>query len=123
MLGKVDLPNKSFYIVIVLGKWRFVYMLAKSILKEEILRLEHLLKRLKEELRKLPRGSISEKDRNGAKYYYWASRENKRIVFKYIGKVGSEPVIKAQEQRMEQLNLRERIKKIQNEIRELEKFN
>ena len=41
-----------------------------------MLQLEHLLKRLKEEVRKLPRGSISEKDRNGEKYYYWASREN-----------------------------------------------
>ena len=97
-------------------------MLAKSILKEEILRLEYLLKRLKEELHKLPRGSISEKDRNGAKYYYWASRENQGIVFKYIGKAGSEPVIKAQEQRMEQLHLQERIKKIQIEIKELEKL-
>ena len=116
------MPNKAFYIVLALGKWRFVFMLAKSILKEEILRLEHLLKRLKEELRKLPRGSISEKNRNGAKYYYWASRKNERIVFKYIGKAGSELVIKAQKQRMEQLNLRERIKKLQNEIRELEKL-
>ncbi len=101
----------------------FFSLFAVSLRYEEILRLKHLLKRLKEELHKLPRGSISEKDRNGEKYYYWASRENERIVFKYIGKAGSEPVIKAQEQRMEQLNLRERIKKIQNEIKELEKFN
>jgi hypothetical protein len=122
LLGKFDLPNKTLYIAMVLGKWRFVYMFAKSILKEEMLRLEHLLKRLKEEVRKLPRGSISEKDRNGEKYYYWASRENERIVFKYIGKAGSEPVIKAQGQRIEQLNLRERIKKMQNEIKELEKL-
>jgi L-lactate utilization protein LutB len=99
-----------------------VCMFAKSIVKEEILRLRQLLKRLKEELRNLPRGSISEKDRNGVKYYYWARRENERIVFKYIGKAGSEPVIKAKEQRIKQLNLRERIKKIQNDINELEKL-
>jgi hypothetical protein len=97
-------------------------MLAKSILKEEIQRLRHLLKRLREELRKLPRGSISEKDRNGVKYYYWASRESERVVFRYIGKAGSEPVIMAQKQRIKQLNVRERIIKLQNEIREMEKL-
>jgi hypothetical protein len=97
-------------------------MFVKTILKEETMRLQQLLNRLREELGKLPKGSISEKDRNGVKYYYWAIRENERIVFKYIGKAGSEPVIKAQEQRIEQLNLRERIKKLTNEIRELEKL-
>lgn len=95
-------------------------MLVESILIEEKQRLEHLRLILREELDKLPKGSISEKNRGGAKYYYWASRDNDRIVFKYIGREGSESAIKAQEQREKQLDLRDRIKKIQIEIKELE---
>jgi hypothetical protein len=97
-------------------------MFAKIVLKEEITRLQHLLINLKKNLSKLPKGSISEKDRNGIKYYYWASRENKKIIFKYIGKADSESVIKAQEQREKQVELSKRIKRIQVEIRELEKL-
>ena len=33
MLGKIDLPNKAFYIVMVLGKWRIAYMLADKVLR------------------------------------------------------------------------------------------
>ncbi len=36
-------------------------MYAKSILKEEMLRLEKLLKRLKEKIRKLPRGQFQKR--------------------------------------------------------------
>jgi len=58
----------------------------KGILKEELARLEDLCVFYEKKLSEFPRGSISVKERNGKRYIYLARREDKKVVFKYIGK-------------------------------------
>jgi hypothetical protein len=58
----------------------------KGILEEELKRLEELSLFYKEKISKAPRGSISVKDRGGKRYIYLAHREDKKIIFDYVGK-------------------------------------
>lgn len=58
----------------------------KGILKEELARLEDLCVFYEKKLSEFPRGSISVKERNGKRYIYLARREDKKVIFKYIGK-------------------------------------
>jgi hypothetical protein len=58
----------------------------KGILEEELKRLEELSVFYKEKISKAQRGSISVKDRGGKRYIYLAHREDKKIIFDYVGK-------------------------------------
>ena len=58
----------------------------KSILEEELTRLEELSVFYKSKLAESPRGSISVKERQGKRYIYLACREDKKIIFNYVGK-------------------------------------
>lgn len=58
----------------------------KGILEEELERLEELSVFYKGKLAEYPRGSISIKERQGKHYIYLAHREDKKIIFTYIGK-------------------------------------
>jgi hypothetical protein len=58
----------------------------KGILEEERSRLEELSAFYKEKIAEAPRGSISVKERGGKQYIYLAHREDKKIIFDYIGK-------------------------------------
>lgn len=58
----------------------------KGILKEELARLEDLCVFYEKKLSEFLYGSISVKERNGKRYIYLARREDKNVIFKYIGK-------------------------------------
>lgn len=58
----------------------------RGILEEESDRLEELSVFYKEKIAEVPRGSISVKERGGKKYIYLARREDKKIIFEYVGK-------------------------------------
>ncbi len=58
----------------------------KSILAEEAMRLEELCKKYREEIGRLPRGSIAIKKRGNNEYLYLAGRERGKVRFRYIGK-------------------------------------
>jgi len=58
----------------------------RGILEEERDRLEELYIFYKEKIAEAPRGSISVKERGGNRYIYLARREDKKIVFEYVGK-------------------------------------
>jgi hypothetical protein len=58
----------------------------RGILEEERDRLEDLSVFYKEKIAEAPRGSISVKERGGKKYIYLARREDKKIIFEYVGK-------------------------------------
>ena len=53
----------------------------KKILKEEAERLENLCKKYRQEINKLPRGSISFKERKGNLYAYLAYRKKRQGLF------------------------------------------
>jgi hypothetical protein len=58
----------------------------KGILEEELKRLEELSAFYKVKISEAPRGSISVKERSGKRYIYLAHREDKKIIFDYVGK-------------------------------------
>lgn len=58
----------------------------RGILKEELKRLEELSVFYKKKISEYPQGSISVKERSGKRYIYLAHREDKKVVFDYIGK-------------------------------------
>ena len=60
-------------------------MIIDTILKEKN-RIEYMLKRYRKIIDELPKGSLSESNKNGQKYYYLKYRDGKKIVSKYLGK-------------------------------------
>ena len=58
----------------------------KGVLKEEYERLNQLIKKYKEEIKKYPKESISYKSIKGHSYAYLGYREKGKLCFKYLGK-------------------------------------
>jgi len=58
----------------------------KGILEEELKRLEELSVFYEEKISKAPCGSISVKERGEKRYIYLAHREDKKVIFNYVGK-------------------------------------
>ena len=69
-----------------------VIAFAKDMFEEEEERMTRLQEKYLEELSKLPEGSIQVKKRYNKKYCYIASREGRKVKYKYIGKFGSKEV-------------------------------
>lgn len=62
-----------------------VNLIIDTIQKEKV-RIEYMLERYHKIIDELPKGSLSESNRNGQIYYYLKYREGKKIVSKYLGK-------------------------------------
>jgi len=60
-------------------------MIIDTILKEKA-RIEYMLERYRTIMEELPKGSITETNINGQKYYYLKYRDGKKVVSKYLGK-------------------------------------
>jgi hypothetical protein len=73
------------------------YHVVKSILSEELGRLQALEKKYRDHISQCPKGSISYKRRSSGVYVYLAFRQGDRVVFKYVGPEKSEQVIKLKE--------------------------
>ncbi|RKX83138.1 MAG: hypothetical protein DRP58_09250 [Spirochaetes bacterium] len=63
-----------------------------DVIKEEYNRLNSLIELYDKKIAESLKGSLSLKKRGNNAYYYLAYRENKRIIFHYIGKEGSPQV-------------------------------
>jgi len=74
----------------MLGNKGDIMSTLKTVLKEENKRLHKLQKRYQKEIRNLPKGSLSIKNRKGRKYAYLAYRENDTIKTDYIGRLDSD---------------------------------
>jgi hypothetical protein len=94
----------------------------KSILKEELQRLERLCQKYREEINKLPRGSISEKERKGNSYAYLAFREDGKVRFEYIGNIQSDKVKELRRLVEERRRYEGLMKQAQKNLKELKKL-
>lgn len=91
-------------------------MIIDTILKEKT-RIEYMLDRYRKIIDELPKGTLSESDKNGRKYYYLKYRDGKKVVTKYLGKdVGDMPVLIEKRKHTETM-----IKSLENELRIAEK--
>lgn len=89
------------------------------ILKEEQQRLERLCRQYRAEIGKLPKGSLSEKDRKGRPYAYLAYRETGKIVFKYLGGSQSAKVAEIREKIKSRKQVEALLKKAESSLKEL----
>ncbi|MBQ4517989.1 MAG: hypothetical protein II997_05345 [Clostridia bacterium] len=60
-------------------------LIINTILKEKV-RIEYLLEKYYKIIAELPKGSLSETNKNGQKYFYLKYRDGKKVVTKYLGK-------------------------------------
>ena len=64
-------------------------LIIDTIMKEKT-RIEYMLERYRKIIEELPKGTLSESNKNGQKYYYIKYREGKKVITKYIGKDAGE---------------------------------
>ena len=86
-------------------------------IQKEKTRIEYMLKRYRRINEELPKGSLSESNKNGQKYYYLKYREGKKVVSKYLGKeAGDMPSLIEKRKHTEAM-----IKSLEDELRIAEK--
>ena len=91
-------------------------LIIDMILKEKT-RIEYMLNRYRKILDELPKGSVSEVNKNGQNYYYLKFREGKKVITKYLGKdAGNIPELIEKRKHTEAM-----IKSLENELRIAEK--
>lgn len=87
-------------------------MIIDTIIKEKT-RIEYMLNRYYKIIEELPKGSLSETNKNGQKYYYLKYREGKKVVTKYLGKnAGEVPALIEKRKHTEAM-----IKSLKNELK------
>ena len=94
----------------------------KSVLSEELDRLNKLKKNYEKQIAELPKGSLIRKSVKGNIYYYLNYRQEKKNIFKYIGKLPKKELDilfdKIEERRkFEKLN-----KQVKKDIKKIEKM-
>jgi len=93
----------------------------KNIMQEEFQRLKSLSEKYTDEIRLLPKGSVSIKKRNNKEYLYLACREKDRVRFEYIGPLISEKAIAAIKKIEQRKDFERKLKQINKDLAELKK--
>ena len=93
----------------------------KGILEEELHRLEELSVFYKKKISESPRGSISVKERSGKRYLYLARREDKKVVFDYIGKDVPEVRKVLNEQMRQRKEYLAKLRQVKENLKEVER--
>ena len=95
--------------------------IARDILADEQQRLHELRRRYREQIRELPRGSISRKRRGNREYCYLAYREGRKVRFDYIGPVESDAVADLEKQIARRREIEARLKQVEQNLDEIER--
>jgi hypothetical protein len=94
-----------------------------GILKEELNRLIKLKKSYEHKLKKYQNGSLIKKKIKGHAYYYLNYRDNKKNVFKYLGKLNEDEISKLEGSIRERRNLQKLFSQVKKDILKLEKIS
>jgi len=94
-----------------------------GILKEELNRLINLKKSYENKLNKYQKGSLIKKKIKGHAYYYLNYRDNKKNVFKYLGKLNEDEICKLEGRIKERRNLQKLCSQVKRDILKLEKIS
>lgn len=92
-----------------------------DILRDELKRLQKLETKYAAQVKKLPIGSISLKERRTQKYAYLAYREGSKVKFDYLGRSDSDSVKELASQIKERKKYEKLLKKIKGDIKEIDK--
>lgn len=88
----------------------------KGVLSEELVNSERMLKKYKQALEALPKGSIVEKRIKGKPFYYVAYREGNQVKFKYKGKLSPKELGKYAESKKLKAKYRNLIAELRKQI-------
>ena len=94
----------------------------KGIIEEERDRLIHLIDHYKNELLKLPKGSLFVRIINKKKYAYLNFRDKGKPVSKYIGKIDSEKVKELKERLKERKRIEDLLKQAKQNLKEVNRL-
>lgn len=93
-----------------------------SVLNEELDRLNKLKKNYEKQIAKLPKGSLIRKNIKGNIYYYLNYRQEKKKIFKYIGKLPGKELENLLDKIEERRKLAKLNKQVKKDIKKLEKM-
>jgi hypothetical protein len=93
----------------------------KGILEEELKRLEELSTFYKEKISEAPSGSISVKERGVKRYIYLAHREDKKIIFDYVGKDIPEVRDALNERMRQRKEYQAKLRQVKENLREIKR--
>ncbi len=93
-----------------------------SVLNEELDRLNKLKKNYEKQIAKLPKGSLIRKNIKGNIYYYLNYRQEKKKIFKYIGKLARKKLENLLDKIEERRKLEKLNKQAKKDIKKLEKM-
>jgi len=93
-----------------------------SVLNEELDRLNQLKKNYEKQIAKLPKGSLIKKNIKGNVYYYLNYRQEKKKIFKYIGKLPGKELENLLNKIEERRKLEKLNKQVKKDIKKLEKM-
>lgn len=91
-----------------------------DILIDEYERLVRLVDKLNEQFKGYPKGSVQKKPRGNQMFCYLAYREDKKVIFEYLGREDSEKCIKLKEKIMERKKIENRLRKAKASLKEIE---
>lgn len=93
-----------------------------SVLNEELDRLNKLKKNYEKQIAKLPKGSLIRKNIKGNIYYYLNYRQEKKKIFRYIGKLPRKELENLLDKIEERRKLEKLNKQVKKDIKKLEKM-
>ena len=93
----------------------------KGVLQEQLEYALEAEQQYSEAIKELPRGSLSEKKRNGRSYYYLAYRKDGKMKFDYLGRLYDEEVEDYKEKIEKRRLYNKKLKNLNKEIKYLKK--
>jgi len=93
-----------------------------SVLNEELDRLNKLKRNYEKQIAKLPKGSLIRKNIKGNIYYYLNYRQEKKNIFRYIGKLSGKELENLLDKIEERRKLEKLNKQVKKNIKKLEKM-
>ena len=94
-----------------------------GILKKELSRLINLKKNYENRLKKFLKGSLIKKEIKGHTYYYINYRDNKKNIFKYLGKLNKNEISRLEDSIQERRKLQKLYSQVKRNIIKLEKIS
>ena len=93
----------------------------RSVFLDELERNKRMVARYEKECESLPKGSIFKRRLGKQEYFYLNYREGQKVISKFLGKANCYDITELQQKLVRRKELMSLLKKLKNEMKELEK--
>ena len=121
MLDFFACPTILEYIQNVGQKWEYRMGIISDILKDEYERLKTLEAQYSNQLKDLPKGSLSKRKRSGNVYLYLMYRKGNKVITKYVGRIDSDRSIQLIKQVEKRKQIEKKLRQVKKDLNELER--